>query len=115
MVQALALNNGVVDIELNRFRYDPARPAADRLTYQASVRLREGVWECPKLPFPVNDLVAWFDDRGRRADDQARPGSNGQTTLRAEGIDRPGRPRRLPLDLQVELIDLELDQRLRDR
>ena len=50
--KGLALNSGVVDIELNRFRYDPRlRPGAACDTRRWR-RLREGVWECPNLPFP---------------------------------------------------------------
>ena len=48
---AIALNSGVVDIELKRFRYNPSAAPGAQLSYQALARLREGVWECPKLPF----------------------------------------------------------------
>ncbi len=81
-LRALALNGGVVDIELSRFRYDPNAAAAKRVAYGAVARLRDGVWDCPKLPFSINDLsalvrvendlltierhrVQWPDDRER--------------------------------------------------
>ena len=42
-------------------------------------------------------------------------GSNGMTTLRAEGSIGMTEPERFPLDLRIGLIDLELDKRLRKR
>src|SRR5262249_29532162 len=114
-VEALALNNGVVDLELNRFNYDPAAAPGSRLRYQALVRLREGVWECPKLPFPINDLSALIAiENGLVTITEAR-GSNGLTILRADGTFGIDDPRHMPLDLRTHLVDLELDQRLRDR
>ena len=72
-MKALALNNGLVDIELKHFRYDPGAPSADRLKYQVGARLREGVWECPNLPFPVNELSADVSLKTGPVD-QTRPG-----------------------------------------
>jgi hypothetical protein len=114
-VQAMALNSGVVDLELNAFRYDPAAAPGNRLHYQVVARLHEGVWECPKLPFTVNDVSAQIGiEDGRVTIEHAR-GSNGLTSLRAQGSLELGDPKHVPLDLRVDLIDLELDQRLRDR
>jgi hypothetical protein len=113
--QAMALNGGVLDVELSKFRYNPTATPGRRVHYQALARLREGVWECPKLPFPINDLSALFGiEDGQVTIEHAR-GSNGLTTLRALGTLELGDPKRLPLDLRIDLIDLELDQRLRDR
>src|SRR5262249_32705623 len=65
-------------------------------------------------PFTVNDLSAVIAlEDGRVTIDHAR-GSNGLTSLRAQGSLSIDDPRRLPLDLRIELIDLELDKRLRD-
>ena len=114
MVKALALNSGVVDIELNRFRYDPGAPLARRLTYQAQARLREGVWECPKLPFPVNELSAVIGAEDGILSIKHAQGSNGLTTLRAHGTIGMCDPMQLPLDLQIVMTDLELEQRLRE-
>ncbi|HKI21622.1 MAG TPA: hypothetical protein VKA15_27265, partial [Isosphaeraceae bacterium] len=114
-IQAMALNNGVVDVELNQFRYDPTAAPGSRLRYQAVARLREGVWECPKLPFRVNDLSALIGIEDGVVTIQHARGSNGQTILRAEGTLGIDDPTHRPLDLRVDLIDLELDQRLRDK
>ena len=113
-VEQLALNNGVVDIELNRFCYDPTAPSAHRLTYQAQARLRDGVWECPKLPFPVNELSADIALEDGILSIKRAQGSNGLTSLRADGTIGLCDPAHAPLDLQVVVTDLELDQRLRD-
>jgi AsmA-like C-terminal region len=114
MAKRLALNNGVVDIELNRFRYDPTAAAGSRLHYQAQARLREGVWECINLPFFVNDLSADLRlEDGLLAIKRAQ-GSNGQTILRAEGTLGLCDPANSPLDLQIGLAELQLDRRLRD-
>ena len=90
---------GVVDIELKRFRYDPTAPPASRLHYQAQARLREGVWECPKLPFPVNDLSADFGLEDGLLTIKRAQGSNGLTTLLRGGNDRAAATRAVPLDL----------------
>ena len=114
-VDAIALNKGVVDLELNRFCYDPAAPPGYRLVYQSLVRLHEGVWECPKLPFTVNDLSAVIGiENGTVTITDAR-GSNGLTIVRADGTFRIDDPKTEPLDLRVRVVDLELDQRLRDQ
>jgi hypothetical protein len=115
VIQALALNNGVLDLELHRFRYDPAAPSADRLRYKTSIRLREGVWDCPILPFTVNDLGAALTIEDGVLSINHAQGSNGTTTLRAEGVIGLTEPERFPLDLRIDLIDLELDKRLRKR
>jgi hypothetical protein len=113
-VRALALNSGVVDIELKRFGFDPTAAPARRLSYQAQARIREGVWECPKLPFPVNELSAVIGVEDGILSIKHAQGSNGQTSLRAEGTIGLGDPAHSPLDLRIDLTDLELDQRLRD-
>ena len=115
VVKALALNNGLVDIELKRLRYDPTLPPAGRLKYQASARLREGVWECPMLPFPVNELSADLAIEDGRLSIKSAQGSNGLTILRAAGTIGLCDPATSPLDLEIRVTDLELDQRLRDR
>jgi hypothetical protein len=112
-VKAMALNGGVVDLELSRFSFDPSAAPTNRLHYQAHARLREGVWECPKLPFPLNDVsaqVSLEDDVMTIKDAQ---GSNGRTSVRAKGTLTLSDPKQGPLNLSVKLTDLELDQRLR--
>ena len=112
--KALALNGGVIDLDRVQASYDPNRPAGDRFHYSVQARLHDGVWACPKLPYPVNSLSAVFDIEDGRLTIHRAEGYNGVTTLRARGSMRVGDPRREPLDLHVHLVDLVLDQRLRD-
>jgi hypothetical protein len=116
LVQALALNSGTLDVELSRFSYDPRAAAGSRVHYRATARLREGVWECPHLPFHINDLSALVRvEDGRLTINKPAQGSNGLTGVRFWGSVTPEDFGGAPLDLHVELTDLELHQRLRDR
>ena len=55
---ALALKRGEIDLEVHRLAIHPAAPPDRRFDYDVLARLDGGVWECPALPFPVNDLSA---------------------------------------------------------
>jgi hypothetical protein len=109
MMNDLALTGGVIDIDLKRATYDPRSAAGDRLHYAMSARLHDGVWECPRLPFIVNQLSAIIGVDDGLITIQHAEGYNGGTTLRAKGTMRAGDPLREPMDLHVELVDLELD------
>ncbi len=114
-VDQLALNGGLVDLEGVRLKYDPKAPPAARLRHHAQVRLREGVWECTKLPFPLSEVSAQgvLDDGVLEL--KHLEGANGQTTVRAAG--RLGLPPNACtcFDINLEINDLELDRRLRAR
>ena len=93
--------------------YDPA--ATPRIRYQASAQLRSGLWSCPKLPFPINDLSASLAVRDGVLTIERAEGYNGSTVVRIpQGTIVLGDPERAPLDLRIDILDLELDQRLRD-
>jgi len=109
----LGLVGGEADLRVGRLAYDPAR--SPRLRYDVSGHLRAGVWNCPGLPFRLNDLTARFAARdGVLTLDQAE-GYNGTTAVRVER----GRfvlsadPARAPFDLDLGVVDLKLDDRLR--
>jgi hypothetical protein len=110
---ALALKGGVIDLDRVRASYDANAPAGGRLHYAVKARLREGVWNCPKLPYPVNNLSADCDIEDGILTLHRAEGYNGMTTLRAKGRMRLGDPRREAMELHVELNDLELNDRLR--
>jgi AsmA-like C-terminal region len=114
-LQAMALNGGVVDLEVSRFCFDPSAEPDSRFCYQAHARLRDGVWKCPKLPFPLNDLSALVHLEDGVMTIKHAQGSNGKTTLRAEEgtLDLNDLQRGL-MDLRVKLTDLELDPQLRE-
>src|SRR5208337_629161 len=56
--ESLGLNRGEIDLELRRLALHPGAPRDRRFEYDVLARLHGGVWECPALPFPVNDLSA---------------------------------------------------------
>jgi AsmA-like C-terminal region len=115
--QALALNSGTIDLELHRFSFNPKAAAGQRVHYLATARLREGVWECPHLPFAINDLSAAVQlDDGRLTISKHAQGTNGLTGVRFWGALNVDDPSRAPMDVHVELTDLQLDTpRLRAR
>ena len=82
---------GVVDLKLNRLLYNPANPPESRLRCNMVARLREGVWECPELPFPVNDLSAVVSVEEHVVTIKHARGTNGNTTLTADGVIVAGR------------------------
>ena len=107
----LGLTGGVVDVELKRASYDPRAAAGNRIHYTMGAWLRDGIWECPRLPFPVNKLSALISVEDGLVTIERAEGSNGRTTLRAKGKMRVGDPRSEPMELHIELVDLELDWR----
>jgi hypothetical protein len=106
----LGLTGGEVDLGLNQVVYDPT--ASPALRYDVAGRLRSGVWNCPKLPFPINDLAARIAIRDGVLTIDRAEGYNGQTMVRVSGQVVSGDPARAPLDLRIDVIDLEIDQRL---
>ena len=109
----LSLNSGVVDVELSQLVYNPQASPDDQFKYVASARLREGVCDCQKLPFPLNDVNAQLDLADGMITIKHAQGSNGLTGCRAEGTFNVRDPTRSPLDLRITLNDLELDSRIR--
>jgi hypothetical protein len=113
LVQRLGLTGGEIDLRINRIAYDPA--ADVEIRYDVAGHLHAGVLACPKMPFPLNDLTAGFAVRDGVVTLDRAEGYYGTTTVRVErGVFTVGDPERAPLDLAVEIIDLELDQKLRD-
>ena len=115
VVEALGLNAGVLDLKVNRLEYDPAKPPGNRLSYNVGARLRDGVWNCPDLPFQVNDLSADVNVEDNVLTIKHAQGSNGMTSLRADGVIAIDEFKQGPMHLHVTLDDLELDDRLRVR
>ena len=113
--KALSLNGGVIDLDVHRFRYDPAAAPEHRKRYSMTARIREGVWDCPNLPFPINDLAALVSIEDRVLTIKRAHGTNGMTTLDAEGVMTLDGIERTSMNLHVNLDDLELDDRLRNR
>src|SRR5271166_2697378 len=112
--EAVALNRGEVDLELRRLTIHPAAARQERAEYDATLRLRGGVWECPSLPFPINDLGAHVTIRNGQVSIKHAEGTNGSTIVRAAGTLAGVNPATCPFDLRVDLLRLELDRRLQE-
>jgi hypothetical protein len=110
--QRLGLAAGEADVILRSVVHDPT--AADPLRYDASVLLRGGVWQCERLPFPINELSAAVTLRDGVATVERAEGRNGPTITRASGTFGLADPERAPFHLGIEVIGLELDERTRD-
>ncbi|MDR3635954.1 MAG: hypothetical protein P4L84_19285, partial [Isosphaeraceae bacterium] len=110
-VAKVGLSAGEVDLDVNRVTYDPR--AASKLSYALSGRLRAGVWSCRKLPFTINDLTARFSLRNGDLIIADAYGTNGSTTVRGQGNVALRSSPEPPLDLHVDIGELELDERLR--
>ena len=108
----LGLTSGEVDIRVDALAFDPE--AKPRVRFEGAAQLRSGVCNCKKLPFPLSDISASVAVKdGVLAIDRAE-GYNGPTTVRVErgriGVDDPARG---PMELHVDVLGLELDDRLR--
>ncbi|MBV8488797.1 MAG: hypothetical protein JO161_11005, partial [Planctomycetaceae bacterium] len=112
--EAVALNRGEIDLELRRLVIQPGQAAERQFDYDATLRLRGGVWECPSLPFPINDLSAHVALRNDQVTIKHAEGANGSTIVRAAGTLGGVEPASCPFDLRVDLLRLELDRRLQD-
>ncbi|HEY2156399.1 MAG TPA: hypothetical protein VGH33_12265, partial [Isosphaeraceae bacterium] len=109
--QRLGLAAGEADVTLRSLVHDPR--AAEPLRYDAGVVLRGGVWQCERLPFPINDLSAAVTLRDGVATVERAEGRNGPTITRASGTLGLADPERAPFHLGLEVIGLELDERTR--
>ena len=113
--ESLGLNRGEIDLELRRLVLHPWAPRDRQFDYDVQARLHGGVWECPSLPFPVNDLSALVSISNGLVWIKHAEGSNGNTILRATGSLAPGQGTTCPFDLRLDLVQLELDKRLQER
>jgi len=111
----MGLTGGDLDVELKSLTYDPAETAGPKLKYDVDLQLRRGVCSRPDLPFPINDLSAQISLSDGLLTLHRADGYNGSTHVKAEGAMTMGAPETAPLNLRLDVIDLPLDQRLKDR
>ncbi len=105
------LTGGEVDAGLASLVYDPA--ATPALHYRASARLRRGLWNCPKFPFPLSDVSVDAEVGDGLIKVASAAGSNGATAIKLDGWFVLGDPGRAPFEVRAEASQLELDERLR--
>ena len=112
-VKELGLTGGEVDLRVNQVVYDPS--ATPKIRYQARGQIRAGVWSCSRMPFSIHDLSASVTVRDGLLTVERAEGYNGATLIRVQrGTIVLADPERAPLDMRIDIVDLELDQRLRD-
>jgi hypothetical protein len=112
-VDQLGLSSGEVDLRIGRVSFDPY--ASPRTRYDISGHLRGGSWTCAKLPFPINELAGSFAVRDGTLSIDRAEGYYGTTTVRLEhGSCSLLESDHVPFDIELEIIDLKLDEKLRD-
>ncbi len=111
-IERLGLTGGEADLWFRRITFDPK--ATPTIGYDVSGRLRAGVWNCPKLPFPINDLAVGFTIRDGLLTLNRGEGHYGATTVRLDHARFDIHdPKNAPFDLALEVIDLKIDEKLR--
>ncbi|MFO0954751.1 MAG: hypothetical protein U0835_27030, partial [Isosphaeraceae bacterium] len=110
----LGLTGGEVDLTVGRFTFDPAGSPA--LTYAVSGRLRSCLWNCPKMPFPLGELGGGFALRDGVLSLNRLEGYYGTTSVRVDRAECDlADVEQGPFSVEMEVLDLELDDRLRER
>jgi len=112
---AMALKSGEMDVDLKSLAYRPGATDGPKVDYDVQALLHNGVCECPKLPFPINRLSAKVGVKNGLLTIDYAQGGDGSTTVRAEGTMALGDPETAPLDLRIDILGLELDDRMKQR
>jgi hypothetical protein len=107
----LGLSGGEADFIVKAATYDPA--ATPALRYAGTARLRGATLTRDELPFRLSDVSATLALDGGRMVVEHAEGRNGKTTVHVQGSFASDDPEGGPLDLNVNVTDLELDSRLR--
>ena len=108
----LGLERGVVDVAVARLVRDPK--ATPPLDYELGVTLRDGVWKCPQMPFPLAEVSASIGITPTTIRVEHADGHDGKTTVRLAGATLSASdPTEGPMDATIRVENLELDERLR--
>lgn len=105
------LSGGEMDLGLKRLVIGPTH--AELSTFSGTVHLRESTWSPPELPFTLDSVsaVASVDD-GQIHVTHAE-GRNGKTLVTARGTLSAEAPETGPMDVRIDIVDLELDGRVK--
>ena len=113
-MEQINLTGGEADLVIERVTYDPA--ATPKLSYEVSGHLRGAVWNCPKLPFPINELAGAFLVKDGELTVEGAKGYYGPTTVR---VDKTSislfDSAREPFSLAMTVLNLKLDEKLKGR
>jgi 4-amino-4-deoxy-L-arabinose transferase-like glycosyltransferase len=107
------LEGGEIDADLPSLTYDPS--TSPKLHYQATANLRQGFWNCPKLPFPISDVSIRASMKDGELTITQALGSDGPTSLSLTGkatlnLEEPAKS---PFEIHARATNLELDARIR--
>ncbi|WP_406698706.1 AsmA-like C-terminal region-containing protein [Singulisphaera sp. Ch08] len=108
----VGMTGGEIDLRIGQVSYNPK--ASPAIRYDLGIQIRSGIWDCPHLPFTINDLSASLAIRDGVIQIERATGVNGPTTVRIEeSWVVLGDFERAPLSLLLYVNELELDKRLR--
>ncbi len=106
------LTGGEIDVSLDKLAYDPR--ISKTWNYEGSARLRAGVINCSKAPFPISEASGEVRFKNGSIVVERAEGYNGPTTVRAWGEIDEADSTKSPFDINIQIVDLEFDRRLRD-
>lgn len=107
------LRGGAADLTLTHLVFDPQ--ATPNLRYAGSARLRGATLTREELPLRFSEVAASLSLADDRVEIQHAEGRDGKTSVQLRGTVSASDPASGPLDLHVEIINLEFDDRLRDK
>ena len=109
----LGLSAGEVDANWSALEINPGGPQPVRC--DGSIRLRRGIWNCPKLPFPINDVSVDVEIRGGEVFVTSAKGVDGTTALSVRGKFGLDCSAQAPFEVAADITGLHLDNRLRGK
>ena len=113
---AIGLVSGRLDLVLEHLT--SSRTSNPPIDYAIRSSLRDGVWRCDRLPFPLSDVSGSTRVENGRLDVTWAEARYGRTVVRLHrgaldlGLEEPSDG---PLDLDISLIDLDLDSKLKSQ
>ncbi len=113
VMDQVGLSSGEVDANVSSLVFDPS--GRSPLRCEGSARLRRGIWNCPKLPFPINDVSVDVEVHDGSVSITSAKGSDGTTSLSLRGKFALDDPKNGPFEVSAEAVGLQLDGRLRKK
>ncbi len=110
----MGLDRGEVDVNVARLVIDPQAPTP--VDYEVALSLREGLWDCPKMPFPLSKVAGSATITPRSIRVHQADGYNGKTVVRLSSATfSPTDLATGPMDMRVKVVNLDLDERLKKK
>jgi hypothetical protein len=110
----MGLTSGRLDVVLEHLTC--GRATGRPMSYAVRVALHDGAWHCARLPFPLSEVSGSARIQDGHVDVAWAEARYGRTMVRVHrgtlDLNRPD-PTSGPLDLDVSVVDLDLDGRLK--